>query len=146
MSVTQQYYDKLNVFSEKFPGILDEFKRNYVIFNQHPDFQEYANAFSSSKGALASVNKDLFILTNNLQGSVDKLNENSENLVMELDGLKTENKMLMITLGKSSGTNKSADEMNEDAKEQFKYQYIMNITMILGNIFLILIMVKFFKK
>uniref|UniRef100_A0A6C0KW99 Uncharacterized protein n=1 Tax=viral metagenome TaxID=1070528 RepID=A0A6C0KW99_9ZZZZ len=146
MSVTQQYYDKINVLSEKFPSILDEFKRNYVIYNQHPDFQEYANAYNSSKGALSEVNKDLFVLTNDLQKNIDKLNENSEHIIVELNRLKEENEFLKKTLLQSTGTNNSADELNGDAKEQYKYQYIRNVTMILGNVFLLLVMFKFFKK
>jgi hypothetical protein len=146
MSVTQRYYDKINVLSEKFPSILDEFKKNYVIYNQHSDYQEYANAYSSSKAALSEVNKDLFVLTNDLQKNIDLLNENSEGIIMELNELKRENTFLKKAVKQSTGTNKSADELNDDAKEQYKYQYIRNITMILGNIFLILIMFKFFKK
>ena len=146
MSGSQQYYNKLNEISAKFPGVLDEFKRNYVIYNQHPDYQEYANIFASTKGNLSSISKDLFVLTNDVQQDINKLNENNENLVMELDQLKQENEMLKKTLANSSGTSNGSEIMNDNAKEQYKGKYIRNLSMILGNLLIIIIMVLFFKK
>jgi|APGre2960657423_1045063.scaffolds.fasta_scaffold57365_2 ABC-type Zn uptake system ZnuABC Zn-binding protein ZnuA len=146
MSQPLHFYNRINVCSEKFPGILDEFKKNYVIYNTHPDFQEYENAYGSSKAALAGLNKDLFLVINDVQQETNILNENAENLVMQIEQLKQENEDLNKTLSNSGGTNRGADEMNDDAKEQFKIQYIKNITMFLGNIFLILVMFKIFKK
>jgi hypothetical protein len=146
MSVSQQYFNKLNTFSEKYPGILDEFKRNYVVYNQHPDIQEYSNVFSSTKSALSGLNKDLFILTNDVQQDIDQLNSQNEQLTIELDDLKKINEMLKRRLAKASGTNNGADIMNDNAKEQYKYQYLNNITMIIGNLLLVGTMYKLFKK
>ena len=129
MSASQQYFDKLNILSDKFPGILEDFKRNYVIYNQHPDFQEYENAFSSSKGAISSASKDLFVLTNDVQDNIDVLNKQNDDLSTEIEELKKKNDELKKRLKNMDGTNNGADEMNDDAKEQFKYQYIKNLTM-----------------
>jgi rubrerythrin len=146
MSVVQQYYDKLSVCSQKYPSILDEFKRYYVIYNKHHEYQEYANIFSSTKGQLAELNKEVFVVTNDVQKNTDVLTKNSENLVMQLEQLKEENENLKKTLASSSGTNKSADEMNEDAKEEYKFQFLRNLSMFLGDIIVIGVLVKFFKK
>jgi regulator of replication initiation timing len=146
MSTSQPYYDKLNTFSQKFPEILDDFKRNYVIFNQHPEFQEYSNAFSSSKSAASSVNKDLFMLTNDLQQNINTLNKQGDSITDELDELKTTNEELKRKLSSNDGTNTAADGMNDDAKEQFKYQYIKNLSMILGNGLMIFAMYTLFKN
>jgi hypothetical protein len=146
MSSAQQYFNKLNEISGKFPGVLDEFKRNYVIYNQHPDFQEYANIFSNTKGNLSSINKDLFVLTNNVQQDINKLNENNENLVMELDELEKENEMLKKTLANASGTSNGSEIMNDNAKEQYKEKYIRNLSMIFGNLLIIIAMILLFKK
>jgi len=146
MSSAQQYYNKLNEISGKFPGVLDEFKRNYVIYNQHPDYQEYANIFASIKGNLSSINKDLFVLTNDVQQDISKLNENNENLVMELDQLEKENDFLKKTLANASGTGNGSEIMNENAKEQYKAKYIRNLAMIFGNLLIIIAMIILFKK
>ena len=146
MSTSQIYYDKLNTFSQKFPEILDEFKRNYVIYNQHPEFQEYENAFSNTKGSLSSINKELFMLTNDVQSNINVLNKESDNITDELSKLKETNEELKLKLSGSTGTNSAADEMNADAKEQFKYQYIKNLSMILGNGLLVFALYTLFKK
>ena len=146
MSSAQQYYDKLNEISGKFPGLLEEFKRNYVIHNQHPDFQEYTNIFSSTKANLASVNKDLFMLTNDVQQNIANLNENNENLVMELDQLEETNKMLKRAFANANGTDNGSIIMRDNSKEQYRAKYIRNLSMILGNILLIIAMFFLFKK
>ena len=146
MSISQQYYDKLDILSEKFPGILEDFKKNYVIYNQHPEFQEYTNAFSSSKAAISSIIKDLFVLTNDVQGNINILNTENDDLTNNIDELKKINEELKKRTKKLYGTNNGADEMNDDAKEQFKYQYIKNLTMIFGNLLIICVMYSLFKK
>jgi len=146
MSLSQQYYNKLNTISEKYPGILDEFKSNYIIYNQHPNIQEYSNVFSSIKSALSGLNKDLFILTNDVEQDISQLNAQNEQLTIELDDLKKMNEQLKKRLAKSSSTNNGADEMNDDAKEQYKYQYIQNVTLFVGNLLLIGAMYKLVKK
>lgn len=146
MSTSQPYYDKLNTFSQKFPEILADFKRNYVIYNQHPEFQEYENSFSSSRSALSSLNKELFMLTNDVHQNIDLLNKQGDSLTEELDELKETNKELKSKLSSNNGTNNAADGMNDDAKEQFKYKYIKNLTMILGNCLMIFAMYTLFKK
>ena len=146
MSISQQYYDKLDILSEKFPGILEDFKKNYVIYNQHPEFQEYTNAFSSSKAAISSIIKDLFVLTNDVQGNINILNTENDDLTNKIDELKKINEELKKRTKKLYGTNNGADEMNDDAKEQFKYQYIKNLTMIFGNLLIICVMYSLFKK
>jgi len=146
MSGSQQYYNKLNEISARFPGVLDEFKRNYVIYNQHPDYQEYANIFASTKGNLSSISKDLFVLTNDVEQDINKLNENNENLVMELDQLEKENEILKKTFANASGTGNGAEIMNDNAKEQYKGKYIRNLAMIFGNLLIIVAMILLFKK
>jgi len=146
MSISQQYYDKLDILSEKFPGILEDFKKNYVIYNQHPEFQEYTNAFSSSKAAISSIIKDLFVLTNDVQGNINILNTENDDLTNNIDELKKINEELKKRTKKLYGTNNGAEEMNDDAKEQFKYQYIKNLTMIFGNLLIICVMYSLFKK
>jgi DNA-binding ferritin-like protein len=146
MSISQQYYDKLDILSEKFPGILEDFKKNYVIYNQHPEFQEYTNAFSSSKAAISSIIKDLFVLKNDVQGNINILNTENDDLTNNIDELKKINEELKKRTKKLYGTNNGADEMNDDAKEQFKYQYIKNLTMIFGNLLIICVMYSLFKK
>jgi len=146
MSLAEEYSIKINTIAEKYPQILEEFKRNYVIYNQHPNIQEYSNIFSSIKAALASLNKELFVLTNDVEQNIEQLNNSHQEYLFDLEDLKRRNAELKIRLGKASSTNNGADEMNDDAKEQYKYQYLQNVTLFVGNLLLIGTMYKLFKK
>jgi chromosome segregation ATPase len=146
MSLAEEYSIKINTIAEKYPQILEEFKKNYVIYNQHPNIQEYSNIFSSIKSALSNLNKELFVLTNELEQNIEQLNNSHEEYLFDLEDLKRRNAQLKIRLAKASSTNNGADEMNDDAKEQYKYQYLQNVTLFVGNLLLIGAMYKLIKK
>jgi hypothetical protein len=86
--------DFIEAYHQNDREILDEFKSNYVIYNQHPNIQEYSNVFSSIKSALSGLNKDLFILTNDVEQDISQLNTQNEQLTIELDDLKKMNEQL----------------------------------------------------
>ena len=146
MTHVQQIYDKLNIYSEQFPSVLDDFKKSYIIYNKNPDYDEYSQIYTKNKGALHSLNTNVFVLTNDVQKNIDDLNSKITELDNKIIDQKSINKDLKTRFANLNGTNNGAYELNDDTKELYKIQYISNITIVVGIIGVIGLLFSVFSK
>ena len=143
---SKEFYNKIKTYSEQFPSILDDFKQNYFAYTKYPENNEYQQIYASTKGSLVSINKDIFLLTNQVELSTEDLNKEISNLDKKLSKLKLINDKFKKKLMQSTGKNNSSEELIDNTKELYKYQYISNVTLLLGNFLIIISMIKLFGK
>jgi hypothetical protein len=132
LEIVKQNYTDLKTYSEKIIPILDDYKKAYIFYNTVPDNQEYASNFAITSGNVTSLNKDLFVKTNDIQKSVDDINKQLELLNTEIQKEKEKNGELKYMLQDLEGKGFGSKVMNSNSKELYKKQYISNWDMIIG--------------
>lgn len=118
--------EKVKIFNEKLSPILDDFKKYYVFFNKNPEYPEYQNIFENSKNNLNSLNSDLFVLSNEVDVSTDKINEKLFILNRLIKKEKEKNRKLKKELGIVDHKNYAAIELISDYKNIYKSEYLRN--------------------
>ena len=89
-----QYSAKIQVYTEQFPAILDNFKTAYINHTKTPDYEEYGQIYDTDKAALNTVNGQLFSTINDIQKNIEILNKNTMVTDTKLTSLKDNNKKL----------------------------------------------------
>jgi hypothetical protein len=120
------FREKLKTLDEKLPPILDDFKKYYVFFNKNPEYPEYQNIFENVKNNLNSLNSYLFVLSNEVDVSTDKINEKLIILNNLINHEKEKNRELKKELGIADHKNNAAIELIYDYKQIYKSEYLRN--------------------
>ena len=118
--------EKLKTLNEKLPPILDDFKKYYVFFNKNPEYPEYQNIFENVKNNLNTLNSDLFVLSNEVDVSTDKINKQLFILNKLIKQEKEKNRKLKKELGIIDHKNNAAIELIYDYKKIYKSEYLRN--------------------
>jgi hypothetical protein len=111
MNTAQKNYEKLNTYSELFPSVLDEYKRSYINYNKNPDYNEYSQIYSKNKGALHTLNSNVFVLTNDIQKNMDNLNKQIAILDIRINQEKSINANLKKTWSSVKGVGSDGSDL-----------------------------------
>uniref|UniRef100_A0A6C0HWL4 Uncharacterized protein n=1 Tax=viral metagenome TaxID=1070528 RepID=A0A6C0HWL4_9ZZZZ len=111
MNTAQKNYEKLNTYSELFPSVLDEYKRSYINYNKNPDYNEYSQIYSKNKGALHTLNSNVFVLTNDIQKNMDNLNKQIAILDIRISQEKSINANLKKTWSSVKGVGSDGSDL-----------------------------------
>jgi hypothetical protein len=117
---------KLNTLDEKLPPILDDFKKYYVFFHKNPEYPEYQSLFENIKGNLNTTNSELFLLSNQVDVSIDKINKQLFHLNVLIQKEKYTNRKLKRELGIVDEKNNAANELISDYKNIYESAYLQN--------------------
>jgi len=117
---------KLNTLDEKLPPILDDFKKYYVFFHKNPEYPEYQSLFENIKGNLNTTNSELFLLSNQVDLSSDKINKQLFHLNVLIQKEKDKNRKLKRKLGIVDEKNNAANELISDYKNIYESAYLQN--------------------
>ena len=137
--------EKLHESKDKLPFILENFTKSFVLYNKNPEDNEYKQIFQTDKSNLDKIMHDLFLLENNVSTNINKLNSNLENLYLEIEVLKEENKQLKKKMKLFDQQNDTSDEMINNYKEFYEIQYLRNWAIALTILISIGIMSSIFK-
>jgi len=146
MNKVEKNYTNLKTYSEQIIPVLDDYKKSYISYNIDPQNQEYATIFSVNSGNITTLNKDLFVTTNNIQTSINELNKKNSILDKNIKIEKKNNNDLVFKLQQIEGEGDGSIIMNDNSKELYKEQYISNWNMIIGILILIGILMSIFKN
>ena len=142
-----------NIFDEKIKGIqnsffsaLDDFKKYYVYYNKNPEVDEYQNFFTTSKAQLQGLNSDIFLVTNNIQKNIKKLNIEMEAISNKLKSEKDLNVELLALINNVQTTEDGSAIMIDDVKYEYNMQYYKNWELFIGIIVFTGISIKMLKK
>ena len=137
--------EKISIYQEQFNSALDDYTKSYISTQLFPSVQEYSNTFANDKGILTALNKDLFVLKNNIELKTNEINNSINVLNEKIKREKSLNKTLTYRYQQINGSGEGASLMIDNATELYKKQYISNWDMILGIVIVCWFMYKYFR-
>lgn len=140
------YTTQLNTLKTSFPTSLETFRQTYIVHHAHPDSQESANIYAQNKGQVTAANAAIFTLKNAVQSETDTINGLTNALDTTLQREKTSYTTLLDKISQKKGKEHSAHHLIRESKESYKYQYMKNVTIIAGDLLLIYLIYRLYKK
>jgi len=121
-----RYLQELESLDKMVSPITQDYEKYYVFYHKDPQSQEYKQVFYETRSALIQLHAGLFQLLNNVERSIDYLNEK----LMEVNGLiqqqKKRNGKLRRQLGMIEGSMNSSEELINDFTEMYNLAYLQN--------------------
>ena len=140
------YTTQLDTLKTSFPTTLETFRQSYIVHHTNPDAQESANIYAQNKGQITAANAALFTLKNAVQSETDTINGLTNTLDTALQTEKTSYTTLLDKISQKKGKERSAHHLIHESKESYKYQYMKNVTIIAGDLLLIYLIYRLYKK
>ena len=140
------FKEKITELEDKLPFILEDFKKNYVLYNKDQDYNEYQQTFEVSKGNLQQINFDLSTVETDVSMNTAKLNEQLNELNTQIEEEREENRMLKLQLGLVEDGTNSMDEMIGDYKKKYNLAYLRNWGLLLSILVVCFTMKSIFKS
>jgi hypothetical protein len=132
MGPAKQNDEKINILTKQFFSALDDFKKYYVYFNKNPEVNEFQNYYVNSKSQVQSMTRDLFLLTNSIDKSIENLDSQMQVISLKLEDEKNLNVEFTKLFNDLTNTKDGSDLLINDSKEEYNNQYYYNWEMILG--------------
>lgn len=142
----EQNYEKIQTYKSQLYSVLDDFKKSYVTYKSNPDISEYKANFSNQEAAVNSVNKDLFILTNDIENNINIINSKIVDLNAKIEEQRKLHESLLFHYQQSEGFGEGSKIMIDNTKELYKKQYISNFDLLFGLHILMIAMYFIFLK
>ena len=142
----KKYQDKLNTATEQFNSVLDDFKKYYIFSNKNPEVDEYQNYYLENKSQLQNLNKDVFLISNDIESDIKKLNYIVTRLNAKLSGEKELTDELKKLLKNLKESDNGASIMLEDTTSIYNKKYIKNSELLLGIFVILYSLFVLFKK
>ena len=116
MTRVKVFEEKINTINNQFFAALDDFKKYYVYFNKNPEVDEFQHYYSNSKSQLQTLNKDLFLTTNDIGTDIDKLNTEIQQVSADIDVERDKFIELTDILTNIENTQTGSETLISDAK------------------------------
>ena len=126
-------------YSGRLQSIRNSFTTDVAAYNQAP-------TATTNETKLRNDSATLFTLQSEVQGQVETLNTKISILNAKLSSEQAKYNTNLNTYNQKKGTNSSAYSLIFQSKESYKYQYMENITIFLGDILLLYVIYRYMKK
>jgi hypothetical protein len=143
---SKTFDEKITNINSQFFSALDDFKKYYVYFNKNPEVNEFQNFYENSKGQLQTISKNLFVVTNAVDSSIEKLDNKMSSISVKLEDEKKLNKEMMNILTNLQNTQNGSEILIDDSKTKYNEQYYKNIQIIVGIFIVSGLLATLFKK
>lgn len=140
------FADKINVYVQQFPHILDDFKKAYIQLNMNPSNAENQSIYLKVKSTLDNLNSELMNVINNLKEKNENVIKEIRNIEMQLSKEKLTNTKISYLVSQSEGSENGSALLIENSKELYKIQRISNINILIGILFLTTMTFRIFKS
>lgn len=128
------FLDKLNEVDQRFYLLLEDYKRYYIAHNLDKESSDLESAFLREENMLEDNKKNIFLLKNDVQSSLDK----ERNTIKELEKiLKQERKQLKINTKKEEslqGLDSAALQMLDDKNVAYNKRLVTIFNVVIGII------------
>ena len=142
----QYFNEQINNIKTQFFSALDDFTKYYVYFNKNPEVTEFQNFYANSKSQLQTMNKELFVVTNNIDKIIEEINTQVSSISIKLEEEEELYNKLMELLENVDNTQDGSKILHVDSKKKYNDQYYKNVEIFIGIIIGIVLLVKLFKK
>jgi hypothetical protein len=136
---------KIFTIKEQFFSVLDDFKKNYILYKKNPDYSEYENAYNENKSQLQGLQKTMFSINNSIQSSTEKISDVKSSLELKLEGLKEQIDNLEIITASLGQNGDSSEVMKDDFVILYNYQYLQNFCLFIGCVIVVILFGALFK-
>ena len=136
----KQNEEKIKSINNSFLSALDDFKQYYVFYNKNPEVDEYSNNFQNSKNQLQSLSGEMYTITNNIQKSIQTLNDDMTEISEKLDVERENNEKYEQMLSDLKGTESGSNILISNTKENYIINYILNTELFAGILFILALM------
>jgi hypothetical protein len=116
------------------PNLLEDYEKNYVLYNTFPNNDEYTRIYETSKSNLEKMNSELFLLNNNIEKNTNDITLSLLEFNKKITQLKEQNGKTKIKLNSIEDKYNGSKILIEDYKEMYNNQYFKNFTILIGVI------------
>lgn len=142
----KQYSEKITGLTEQFFSVLDDFTKYYVFYNKNPEVNEYQQIYLNNKSHLQNLNKNVFLLTNDIEKDIEKLNYVVTRLNAKLGDERDLSGEMLGLIDNLKNTTNSSSVMLDDTTSIYNKQYYSNINIFLGSVIILGLSIKIFRK
>jgi uncharacterized phage infection (PIP) family protein YhgE len=128
----QEYQDALNTTVEQFLSVLDDFKKYYIFTNKNPEVDEYQNYYLENKSQLQNLNKDVFLIRNDIETKIAQLNYIITRLNSKLSSEKELKGELSKIVSNLKQDGNGSNIMLDETSFIYNNQYLLNIELLFG--------------
>lgn len=141
----QSFKDKINTTNDRFFSALDDFKKYYVYYNKNPEVDEFQNYYTNSRGQLQTLNRELFLTTNDIGKTMEFLDEKVTTIALKLAAEKKKNIELTKLLPNIKNTQNGSEILVNDSKSLYSTQYANNVEIFIGIVVVAIMLGTLFK-
>ena len=123
---------KVGQLLEIIPILLDDYEKNYILFNTFPNNEEYTRIYETSKTNLEKMNVQLFVLNNNIEKSTGEITQTLLDYNKKITELKKENGNTKKKLDSIENKYNGSKELIQNYQEMYNIQYFNNFTLLIG--------------
>ncbi len=136
----------IQVLKERLSPLLDEFKKNYVVYNNKPEYSEYRQIFVNSKQNLTEIGTKAFAISSDIQNNTNKINKKLVCLNIAINKEKEKNIKLKRALGRVEEKNNASTELISDYEHMYQMGYLRNLALFISIIVVFIITKKMFSN
>jgi hypothetical protein len=136
----------LRLYDEQVQQLFDEYVVAYVNEKMVPAEEVYRNIFGEINDKIDEINSQLFVKTNTIQSEINEYNKNIREKSIDLTKIKKINGEYKAKLFNMDGKENASFLLTDDTFEIYKYQYIINWSLIIAIFVLIYTIYKSFNK
>jgi hypothetical protein len=128
------FKETVKTLKQQLPPILDDFNKYFVLYNKDPSNPEFENMFNNIKQNLNTTSSSLFMVSNDVDANIDKINATFKQLDILVTKERKENRELRRKLGLVESENNSSKELIDNYNEMYDIDYLRNWGLFLSAI------------
>ena len=128
------FKEKVKTLKQQLPHILDDFNKYFVLHNKDPNYPEFENAFNNIKQNLNTIGSSLFMVSNDVDANIEKMNATFKKLDIELTKERKHNRELRRKLGFAEDEHNSSKALIDNYNEMYDMDYLRNWGLLLSTI------------
>lgn len=128
------FKETIKTLRQQLPPILDDFNKYFVLYNKDPNNPEFENMFNNIKQNLNTISSSLFMVSNDVDANIDKINDTFKQLDILVTKERKENRELRRKLGLIESENNSSKELIDNYTEMYDIDYLRNWGLFLSSI------------
>lgn len=142
-TITDKNAEKLATLRQQIPGLLSQFKHQFVLTHVHPEDESYQSSFEETKANLENINNEVQQIRANIRTAISTLDTSTLDISNKVDGLKQENTTMSYTVGDLANEDDSAKQRSKNIDTLSHYQKIYNREIIFGMLLVLLLMMRY---
>jgi hypothetical protein len=134
-----QFQQQINSLKQKFPSVLEDFKKAYISYKSNPTT---LTNYNENTQKIKDIFSQIFIIDNNIQKEEENINKVISQLNASMKTYKSSNYYLEKKYQNISGVIHGSNIMSSDYNKMYYDDFLNNLIMIIGCIVVFLIILS----